>query len=204
MLILKWFHKVSGLGINKEKTKVIKVGAMRDGSIPLDGKYAFDRTSSYEILGIVYNINDMGNITDLNIKKKIGDIKTLSNIWQTCNLTPYRKTVVVKSLLLSKLTHLLLSLPSPDRHSITYPDSIVTQFLLAGKPAKIRREILEADSENKFQYFSSPQYTGVKIDSNMFSLPINGSETKFKYIFSPQQTGVKINSNIFSPPNKRE
>ena len=145
MLILKWFHKVSGLDINKEKTKVIKVGAMRDRSIPLGGKYAFDWTSPYEILGILYNINDMGNITDLNIKKKIGEIKTPSNIWQTCNLIPYRKTVVVKSLLLSKLTHLLLSLPSPNRHSITYPDSIVNQFMWAGKPAKIRREILEAD-----------------------------------------------------------
>ena len=40
--ILKWFKSVSGLDINKEKTKVIKLGASRDSSIPWQGKFGFN------------------------------------------------------------------------------------------------------------------------------------------------------------------
>ena len=40
------------------------------------------------------------------------------NFWKSRNLTPYDKTVVIKSLLMSKLTHLLPSLPSPDKHCL--------------------------------------------------------------------------------------
>ena len=31
---LKWFEKISGLAINNDKTKVVKLGALRDRSIP--------------------------------------------------------------------------------------------------------------------------------------------------------------------------
>ena len=39
--ILKWFENVSGLAINNEKTKVVKIGALRGRSIPWQGKYGF-------------------------------------------------------------------------------------------------------------------------------------------------------------------
>ena len=50
--ILKWYEKVSGLAINKDKTKVVKIGALRDRSIHWQGKYGFEWTDSFEILGI--------------------------------------------------------------------------------------------------------------------------------------------------------
>ena len=40
--VLKWFRSVSGLDINKEKTKVIKLGASTDSSIPWLGKFSFN------------------------------------------------------------------------------------------------------------------------------------------------------------------
>ena len=72
--ILKWFEKVSGLAINNEKTKVVKLGALRGRSIPWQGKYGFEWTNSFEILGITYNVEDMENITTLNIHRKLINI----------------------------------------------------------------------------------------------------------------------------------
>ena len=46
---------------------------------------------------------------------------------------------------MSKLIHLLLSLPSPDKFCLDYLDSIVNDFLWCGKPAQIRNEIVEAE-----------------------------------------------------------
>ena len=65
--ILKWFEKRSGLAINNDKTKFIKLGASRGKSIPWQGKYGFKWTTTFEILGIIYNIEQMEDITKLNV-----------------------------------------------------------------------------------------------------------------------------------------
>ena len=49
--ILKWFHKVSGLGINKGNIKVVKIGALRDIGNPWESKYGFEWKCSFDILG---------------------------------------------------------------------------------------------------------------------------------------------------------
>ena len=111
--ILKWFKNVSGLDIYKDKTNVVKLGATRGRSIPWQGKFGFKWATTFEILGIHYDINHMNEITEINIFKNLCEIKKLIRIWQCQNLTPYRKVTIIKSLLLSKITHMLLSLPSP-------------------------------------------------------------------------------------------
>ena len=110
--ILKWFKNVSGLDIYKDKTNVVKLGATRGRSIPWQGKFGFKWATTFEILGIHYDINHMNEITEINILKNLCKIKKLIRIWQCQNLTPYRKVTIIKSLLLSKITHMLLSLPS--------------------------------------------------------------------------------------------
>ena len=144
MRVLEWFKKISGLGINKEKTKVIKIGPLRDRSITWEGKYGLKWTDDFGVLGISYNINNMGETTELNISKKIKDIKHIIAIWKTRRLTPYGKVVLIKSLLFSKFTHILLSLPSPPQN-FDMLNSIGKDFLWDGKPPKFRKEIMEAD-----------------------------------------------------------
>ena len=146
--ILKWYEKFSGLAINNDITKVVKIGALRDRSIHWQGKYGFEWTSSFGILGIVYNIKDMENITKLNIYRKMGEVKKLIRIWQSRNLTPYGKITIIKSLLMSKFTHMLLSLPSPSTELIKELDQLFADFIWSGKPAKFRKEILEAEVRN--------------------------------------------------------
>ena len=65
--------------------------------------------------------------------------------WSTRKLTPYGKVVIVKSLLLSKITHILLSLPSPNESTIKQLEKIFYSFEWSDKPAKLSKHILEAD-----------------------------------------------------------
>ena len=67
MRVLDWFKKISGLEVNKDKTKVIKIGAIRDRSIPFEGKFGLDWTKNFEVLGIKYRIDHMEIISDDNI-----------------------------------------------------------------------------------------------------------------------------------------
>ena len=66
------------------------------------------------------------------------------NLWRARNLTPYGKIIVIKSLFISKITHILLSLPSPNIETLTTLDTIFKDFLWDGKIPKFRGEILES------------------------------------------------------------
>ena len=145
MDILRWFNKVSGLDMSKDKTKVIKIGASRDRRISWEGQFGLKWTHKFEVLGIHYDAFKLKDITTLNINLKMADIKTLIRIWSTRRLTPYGKVTMVKSLLLSKITHILLSLPSPDKLLLKEIDNMFLTFIWCGKPAKFSRNILEAE-----------------------------------------------------------
>ena len=103
--------------------------------------YGMDR--KFTDLGVHYNVNKMGEITTLNIEIEINDIKKLTKLWQARNLSPYGKVMVIKSLFLSKITHLLLYLPSPNKFSEI--NTIFKNFLWNNKPPKFRKEIMKAD-----------------------------------------------------------
>ena len=51
------------------------MGALRDRDISWGGKLGFEWTNNFDILGISYNTHEMGNMTQLNINNKIGEIK---------------------------------------------------------------------------------------------------------------------------------
>ena len=88
-------------------------------------------------------MNKLNEITELNIQRKIGEIQQLIRIWSSRNLTPYGKVTIIKSLLISKITHMLLSLPSPSLFCFKDLNNLFANFLWCGKPPKWRKEILE-------------------------------------------------------------
>ena len=128
-----------------DKTKAVTIGALRDRSLPWEGRYGMERTDSFTVLGVQYNVNRMGEITTLNIEKKINDIKKLIRLWQARKMSPYGKVMIIKSLFLSKITHLLLSLPSPNKILFKQIDTLFKNFLWNNKPPKFRKDIIEAD-----------------------------------------------------------
>ena len=54
MSILGWFRKISGLGINVHKTKAVKIGALRDRSLPWEGEYGMEWTEKFTVLGVQF------------------------------------------------------------------------------------------------------------------------------------------------------
>ena len=50
--VLRWFNKLSGLAINKEKTKVIKIGASRDRRIHWEGQFGLKWDHTFEVLEV--------------------------------------------------------------------------------------------------------------------------------------------------------
>ena len=148
MDILRWFNKLSGLGINRDKTKVIKIGALRDRRMSWEGKFGLEWTHSFVVLGIHYDDNNLSETTDTNLYLKINDIKKLKRTWSSRSLTPYGKVTIVKSLLLSKITHILLSLPSPSVIMFKNIEKMFLDFIWNNKPVKFSKSILEAEIKN--------------------------------------------------------
>ena len=143
MSVLKEFENISGLQINKEKTKVINIGGWRGSRIKFCEELSLDWTNKFISLGIEYNIDDFNNITDININNKIREIQKLVYIWSSRNLTPYGKITIIKSLLISKITHILLSLPSPNQKTFEELENIFKRFVWNYKNPKFRKEITE-------------------------------------------------------------
>ena len=62
MRVLEWFRKVSGLAINIDKTNVVKIGAIRDRSIPWEGKFGLKWLTDFEVLGFQMHSNFQGSL----------------------------------------------------------------------------------------------------------------------------------------------
>ena len=60
----------------------------------------------------------------------------------SCHLTPIGKITVIKTFILSKLNHLLLSLPNPNPYLLSKINSILYSFLWSNKPDKIKRDVV--------------------------------------------------------------
>ena len=143
MDILEEFHLISGLKINVDKTKVVKFGKNRDSSDVLCQDLNLIWTNKFTSLGINYDVNDLDNITELNIEPKLSEIDTLIKIWRNRNLTLVGKVVLIKSLLISKFIHILLSLPSPKETLFIKIEQLFEKILWNGKPPKFKIQIIE-------------------------------------------------------------
>ena len=138
------FQSISGLKVNTEKTKVIQIGVLRDNRMRLCEDLNLIWSQKCTSLGINYDIENMENITDYNIDNKMKEIAILIITWSGRNITPIGKIAIIKSLLISKFTHILLSLPSPSDDIITSLENLFLNFIWNNKPPKFRLEILES------------------------------------------------------------
>ena len=65
------FKRLSGLKINEEKTKVVKIGAIRDNRTKLCEDFNLIWTNKFTALGITYNVLNMNEISEQNIESKM-------------------------------------------------------------------------------------------------------------------------------------
>ena len=75
-----------------------------------------------------------------NFTKKLDEISKLLNSWMYRHLTPFGKICVIKSLALSKLSHLVLVIPSLNKQRLKTLNTVLFRFLWNNKPDKVNRK----------------------------------------------------------------
>ena len=73
---------VSGLSINIDNTKMVKIGVCRTKRLIWEGQYGLEWTSKFEAFGKVFDVNDLSNITELKIKRKLQSMKNITKTWK--------------------------------------------------------------------------------------------------------------------------
>ena len=109
------FEQISGLRINVEKTKIIQIWGLRDNRIKSYNNKEIMWTSEFESLGITFKVNGRKDITEINMEKKLIEIE--KNYGSLATKKPYsiwQNYSIFKSLMLSKITYIMLSRPSPN------------------------------------------------------------------------------------------
>lgn len=143
LTILDNFAVSSGLTINKQKTKAIWIGKHKNRKDKLyvqeDLEWVFGGYFTY--LGIDFS-QDLEGMVKRNYEEKIKLMKSQISLWLKRSLTVLGRITVVKSLLISKLNYLFLSLPNPPYNVMKEIESFLHKFIWAGKPDKISRNQL--------------------------------------------------------------
>ena len=126
--ILHKFYLMSGLKINEDKTKALWIGSMANLELKMcnDNNLDWDQ-NSIKILGVTFDSGIL-NIWDLNSVELITKLEKLLLTWPKRKLTLPGKITVIKSLALSKFTHLFISLPNPPEALIKRLDRTFYKF----------------------------------------------------------------------------
>ena len=96
---------MSGLKINEDKTKALRIGSMANLELQMCNDYNLDwDQNSIKILGVTFDPGIL-NIWDLNSVELITKLEKLLLTWSKRKLILPGKITVIKSLALSKFTH---------------------------------------------------------------------------------------------------
>ena len=139
---LKDFKEMSGLSVNYSKSQVIWIGCKRNSLEKLvdDAELVWNATK-FKVLGIEFDIN-LGQMVQTNYYPKITSIKNLLKQWKRRNLTPIGRITVIKSLAISKIVHLFISLPNPPKDIIDQLNCLFFEFLWKSPVHKIKKSIV--------------------------------------------------------------
>ena len=108
--------------------------------------YYLDWVTTFISLGITYDVLDMGNITKLIIDQKLPQILQMIQCWSSRNLTPIGRITVCKSLLISKITHIFISLPTPSKETLEKLENLFINFIWKNK----RHEVSKKNTLQKY------------------------------------------------------
>ena len=139
---LQWFYIKSGLKINETKTKVIRLGPIRETDRRFCRENNLDWVTEFTALGIHYNVLKMEDITSYNINIKKPEMTKLMHSWSCRNITPLGRITVLKSLILSKIIHILQSLPSPTQATLKELDKANFDFIWRNKRHEVNKLVL--------------------------------------------------------------
>ena len=83
---------------------------------------------TFTILGVVFS-TDVFEIVTINFENKLNEMKKVLNACSRRNLTPFGRITLIKSLVVSKITHLLMNLPDPEESFFNELNKLLYNFL---------------------------------------------------------------------------
>ena len=128
------FEKIAGLKVNKDKTQMLRIGKGAASDPVLCNELELKWVTRLKILGIYLSATP-SEINE-NFEDKIKEIESLLNRWTFRNMTVYGRIRVVKSLALSKITHLVQIIPNPPAPMILQLQRIINNFVWKGSKQK--------------------------------------------------------------------
>ena len=130
------FSSVSGLKLNIDKTKCLPIGNhlnRSQGNLP-----RLQYVDELKILGISYGPSNE-SIFRTNLMHRLPLVEKEISQWKRRHITLIGKVTVVKSLLISQLVHLFLSLPTPSKKDIEQIETKLFFFIWGDKNDKVKR-----------------------------------------------------------------
>lgn len=144
---LQMFATISGLKINYDKTMAVWIGSKRHSNVKYMPELNLNwNPETFRVLGFIFSVN-IHEIVLLNYEDKLTEMRKLLNTWSKRNLTPFGKITVLKTLIVSKITHLLQNLPDPDEKFLLEVNKLFYNFLWDGKTDKIKRTVVSQTHE---------------------------------------------------------
>ena len=139
--ILADFGAISGLRLNKSKTKALWLGPWRSN---LDRPLGLDWTNEpVKVLGTFVSYDSVGNERK-NFVKKVDNLKTKLSAWRSRKLSLFGRCLISKTLGLSQIVYSASMLDIPNNYASAI-QSLLFQFLWKNKPDKIKRQVLYQD-----------------------------------------------------------
>ena len=107
-------QQLASMFINVDNTKAVWIGSRRNSKLRFMPEINLDwNPVTFTVLGVVFS-TDILEIVTINFENKLNEMKKMLNAWSRRNLTLFGRTTVIKSLVVSKITHLLMNLPDPE------------------------------------------------------------------------------------------
>ena len=132
------FYEVCGLKINLKKCTAVWIGNKANSLQTLCPEVRLDWQNSFKLLGLFFKADLTG--MDENFTIKLEEIKVIFNSWFNRFLTPHGKVLIIKSLVLSKLSHIVTIIPSLSNPQLKLLTKTCFKFIWNNKPDMISRE----------------------------------------------------------------
>ena len=136
--LLNSFYKLSGLKISVTKTSAVWFGSECASNVQLCPDLKLKWSKTFTLLGINFD-NKLENMQS-NFDDKLDKIEKLLCTWSYRYLTPFGKVTIVKSLGLSKISHIALVIPNPNKNMLKRLNTLFFQFIWDKRSEKVNRE----------------------------------------------------------------
>ena len=128
------FAKVSGLQINYDKSKVLRIGKSETEELKSDKPLIW--TNTMKILGITVKADRTEMLAE-NYQNLVDKIKKTLDPWRARTMTLAGKIIIINTLVMSQSVYKVLTLGSPTKKTIQKIKKLVSEFLWDSKKAKV-------------------------------------------------------------------